>query len=75
MTSNLDVPVESFWQLARHWNQGGKAKLELSCEDGNLHMEFSAVLGHPEQPHFPHLPPHQPHPPQSFTPPKKNKSP
>ena len=72
--SNLDVAVASFWQLARHWNQGGKAKLELSCEDGNLHMQLSADLGHPDQPHFPH-PPHPP-PPPSFPPPKiRKKSP
>ena len=69
--SNLDVAVASFWQLARHWNQGGKAKLELSCEDGNLHMQLSADLGHPDQPHFPH-PPHPP-PPPSFPPPKTRK--
>ena len=45
--SNLDVAVSSFWQLARHWNQGDKAKLELSCENGSLHMQRSAVLGQP----------------------------
>ena len=74
--TNLDVAVNSFWQLARHWNQGGKAKLELSCEDGNLHMQLSAVLGHPDQPHFPHPPPHHQHPPpHSFPPQKKRKSP
>ena len=71
--SNLDVAVSSFWQLARHWNQGHKAKLELSCENGSLHMQLSAVLGHPDQPHFPHPPP-QHHPPSS-PPPKKKKSP
>ena len=27
---NLDVAVASFWQLARHWKQGDKAKLP-SC--------------------------------------------
>ena len=48
--SNLDIAVSSFWQLARHWNQGEKAKLESSCENGNLHMQLSAVLGHPDQP-------------------------
>ena len=74
--TNLDVAVGSFWQLARHWNQGGKAKLELSCEDGNLHMQLSAVLGHPDQPHFPHPPPHHhPPPPPSFPPARKRKSP
>ena len=71
---NHEVAVNSFWQLARHWNQGAKAKLELSCEDGNLHMQLSAVLGHPDQPHFPHPPPHH-HPPPSFPPQKKRKSP
>ena len=67
--TNLDVAVGSFWQLARHWNQGGKAKLELSCEDGNLHRHLSAVLGHPDQPHFPHPPPHHHSPPPPSFPP------
>ena len=35
--SNLDVAVSSFWQLARHWKSGDKAKLELACEGGSLH--------------------------------------
>ena len=52
MTSNLDEAVDSFWQLARHWNQGGKANNELSCENGNLHMQLSAVLDHPDQPNI-----------------------
>ena len=74
--SDLDVAVSSFWQLARHWKSGGKAKLELACEDGSLHMQLSAVLGHPDQPHFPHPPPHHPsHPPPSHPIPKKKKSP
>jgi hypothetical protein len=54
--SNLDVALAGFWQLARHWKQGHKSKLELSCEGGCLHMQLSAVLGHPDQPHFPHPP-------------------
>ena len=72
--SNLDVAVSSFWQLARHWKQGDKAKLELSCEGGSLQMQLSAVLGHPDQPHFPHPPPpdHAPSPPLA---PVKKKSP
>ena len=74
--TNLDVAVGSFWQLARHWNQGGNAKLELSCEDGNLHMQLSAVLGHPDQPHFSHpRPPHHTSPPPAFPPHRKRKSP
>ena len=52
--SNLDVAVSSFWQLARHWKMGDKAKLELSCEGEKLHIQLSAVLGHPDQPLFPH---------------------
>ena len=71
---NLDVAVASFWQLARHWKQGEKAKLELSCGDGSLHMQLSAVLGHPDQPHFPHSSPPQP-PSPPFSAPKKKKSP
>ena len=73
---NIEVSVSSFWQLARHWKQGNKAKLELSCKDGSLHMQLSAVLGHLDHPHFPHHPPPQPPPPISS--PlilKKNKSP
>ena len=70
--SNLDVAVSSFWQLARHWKQGDKAKLELSCEDGSLHMQLSALLGHPDQPHFSHPPPPPQHAP---SPPLKKKSP
>ena len=54
--SNLDVAVASFWQLARHWKQGDKAKLELTCEDGSLHMQLSAALNHPDHRHFPHPP-------------------
>ena len=66
--------LSRFWQLARHWKQGDKAKLELSCEDGSLHMQLSAVLGHPDLPHFPHPPPPPPFPPASPSA-KKNKSP
>ena len=51
--SNLDVAVASFWQLARHWKKGDQAKLELSCEGESLHIKLSAVLGHPDHPHFP----------------------
>ena len=72
--TNLDVAVGSFWQLARHWKKGGKAKLELSCEDGNLHIQLSAVLGHPDQPHFPHPPSFRPPPPSSFPSHKKKKN-
>ena len=60
--SNLDVAVASFWQLARHWKKGDKAKLELSCEGENLHIQLSAVLGHPDQPHFPYPPASTPPP-------------
>ena len=73
--SNLDVAVASFWQLARHWNKGDKAKLELSCEDGSLHMQLSAVLGHPDLPHFPHPPSPPPFPPPTALSAKKKKSP
>ena len=67
--SNQDVALSSFWQLARHWKSGEKAKLELSCEDGILHMQLSAVLGHPDHPHFSHSPPHHPPPHQPPNPP------
>ena len=58
--SNLDVLVSSFWQLARNCKSGGKAKLELACEDGNLHLQLSAMLGHPDHAHFPTPPRHPP---------------
>ena len=54
--SNLDVAVSSFWQLARHWKSGQKAKLELACEDGNLLLQLSASLGHPDLANFPNPP-------------------
>ena len=73
--SNLDVAVSSFWQLARHWKQGDKAKLELSCEGGSLQMQLSAVLGHPDRPHFPHPPPPPHHAPSPPLAPVKKKSP
>ena len=50
---NLDVAVASFWQLARHWKSGDSSKLELVCEGGNLHIQLSATLGHPDHVHFP----------------------
>ena len=45
---NLDIAVSSFWQLARHWKSGESAKLELECEGGNLNIQLSARLGHPD---------------------------
>ena len=67
--SNLDVAVPSFWQLARHWKSGQKARLELACEDGSLNLQLSAVLGLPDHVSFP-TPPFPP-PQSSF----KRKSP
>ena len=60
---NLDVPLSSFWQLARHWKSGDSSKLELACEGGNLHIQLSATLGHPDHVNFPapdHCPAHSP---------------
>ena len=51
--SNLDAAVATFWQLARHWKNSDKAKLELSCEGENLDIQLSPRLGPPEQQHFP----------------------
>ena len=50
--TNLELALGSFWQLARHWKMGDTAKLELTCEGGNLQMNFSAKLGHPDLQHF-----------------------
>ena len=63
---NLEVALSSFWQLARHWRQGEEAKLELSCKDGNLQIQLSASLGHPDKQHFPN-----PLPSSKFKEPKK----
>ena len=54
---NLEVALGSFWQLARHWRQGETARLELTCEDGNLQLQLSSKLGHPDKIHFPDPPP------------------
>ena len=51
--SYLDVALASFWQIPRHWKQGDTAKLELLCEAVSLHMQLTAKLGHPDQPHYP----------------------
>ena len=58
--SNLDVALAGFWQIAGHWKNGDKAKIEQSCEAGSLYMQLAALLGHPDQPHFPHPPSHPP---------------
>ena len=50
---NLDIAVSSFWQLARHWKSGETAKLELECEGGNLNLQLSTRLGHPDNVQFP----------------------
>ena len=50
--SNIDIAVSSFWQLAKHWKSGQKAKLELACEDGSLHLQLSTILGHPDHASF-----------------------
>ena len=48
-------------------------RIELSCEAGSLYMQLSAMLGHPDQPHFPHPPSHPPPPPPTSS--CKRKSP
>ena len=50
--TNLELALGSFWQFARHWKMRDTAKLELTCEGGNLQMNFSAKLGHPDIQHF-----------------------
>ena len=70
--SNLDVTLAGFWQLARHWKQGNKANLELSCENRRMEIHLSAVLGHPDLVHFP--PPFNPPPPPPSSAPIKRQS-
>ena len=50
---NVNLAVSSFWQLARHWKCGEKAKLQLACEGGNLPLQLSASLCHPDHVYFP----------------------
>ena len=44
---NLDVALASFWHLARHWQQGEAAKLEMSCEAGSLNIQVKHKPVHP----------------------------
>ena len=53
---NLYVAIAGFWPITKHWKNRDKAKIELSCDAGSLHIQLSAILGHPDQPHFPHPP-------------------
>ena len=64
--SNLDVALTSLWQLARHWQRGEAARLEMSCEAESLNIQLNAKLGHPDLLHFYHQP---------SAPPCKRKSP
>ena len=50
---NLEVVLSNFWQLARQWKSGEKAKIDLAYEGGNLHLHLSAMLGHPDHVNFP----------------------
>ena len=50
--SNLEVTLSHFWQFVTHWKNGQKANLNVSCEAGKLHLEFSANLDHPDLQHF-----------------------
>ena len=52
--SYLDVTLASFWQLARHWQQGEAAKLEMSIEAGSLNIQRMPKLKHPDPLHFNH---------------------
>ena len=63
--SNLNVALASFWQLARHCQQGEAAKLEMSCEAGSLNIQLNANLVHPDSLHIHH----------PLAPPCKRKSP
>ena len=50
--SNLEVTLSHFWQFAAHWKNGHRAKLNMTCEAGKLHLDFSANLDHPDLQHF-----------------------
>ena len=49
---NLEVTLSHFWQFVTHWKYEHKANLNISCEAGKLHLEFSANLDHPDLQHF-----------------------
>ena len=65
---NIDVAVNAFWQFARCWKTFEEKKLNLSCQNGFLQLNFSTSLGHPDIMHFPPPPPPPP-PHQAPTPP------
>ena len=50
--TNLNVALSGFWQLVRPWKTGEKAKHMHLCEDGNIHIQFFAVLDNPDHSHF-----------------------
>ena len=41
------MALASLWHLARHWQQGEAAKLEMSGEAGSLNIQLNPKLGHP----------------------------
>ena len=43
--SSLDVALASFWQLARNWQKGEVALLEISCEAGSLNIQLNVQNG------------------------------
>ena len=50
--SHLDVALASFWQIARLWQQGEAAKIEMSCEAWSLNIQLNAKFGHSDLLHF-----------------------
>ena len=51
---NLDVALVSFLQVARHWQDGEAAKLEITCQAGSLNIQLNTKLRHPDLLHFHH---------------------
>ena len=44
----LEVALASFWQLARHPQQGEAEELKMSCEARSINIRLNDKLGHPD---------------------------
>ena len=43
----LKITLANFYNVAAHWKNGDKAKLNLSWETGKLKLQLSTHLDHP----------------------------
>ena len=50
--TELDFALANFWEFAKIWRNGRKAKLILSCNEGHGQVQLVADLGAADEPHF-----------------------